>query len=103
SAKRGQTLFEGKARCDRCHRPPEYTSERNYDVKLEPDGSPYSLWNPPSLRGVSDRGPHLHDGRARTLEEALEKHHASQKLGGQALTPHEHQALIASRQTLGTA
>ena len=64
AAKRGEKLFAGKARCARCHDGPEYTAKRNYDVKLEPDGSPYDLWNPPTLRGVWERGPFLHDGRA---------------------------------------
>jgi DNA-binding beta-propeller fold protein YncE len=100
AVRRGEALFEGKARCARCHQPPEYTSEHNYDVKLEPDGSPYKLWNPPSLRGVWDRGPYLHDGRAKTLDEVLEKHHAPEKLGGAALTPAERQDLIAFLQSL---
>jgi DNA-binding beta-propeller fold protein YncE len=100
AARRGEALFEGKARCARCHKPPEYTSEHNYDVKLEPDGSPYTLWNPPSLRGVWDRGPFLHDGRAKTLDEVLEKHHSPENLGGAALTPAERQDLIAFLQSL---
>ncbi len=41
AAERGRKIFENKARCTRCHDGPDYTSERNYDVKLEPDGSPY--------------------------------------------------------------
>ncbi len=68
---RGRLLFEGKARCARCHAAPEYTTPRNYDVKMESDGSPFKLWNPPSLRGVAERGPFLHDGRATTLDEVL--------------------------------
>ncbi|HZY85728.1 MAG TPA: hypothetical protein VFE78_12915, partial [Gemmataceae bacterium] len=57
AAKRGQAVFEGKAKCARCHQPPEYTSELNHDVKLEADGSPFKRWSPPTLRGVWDRGP----------------------------------------------
>ncbi len=91
---RGRMLFEGKARCARCHKGPEYTSEHNYDVKLEPDDSPYPLWNPPSLRGLWDRGPFLHDGRAATLDELLQKHHAPELLGGQPLSPGERQDLV---------
>jgi len=74
AAKRGQTIFEGAAKCIRCHAGPEYTSEHNYDVKLEADGSPYRRWNPPSLRGVWQRGPYLHDGRAATLADAIKLH-----------------------------
>ena len=91
---RGRVLFEGKARCARCHAAPEYTTPHNYDVKLEPDGSPFKTWNPPSLRGLSDRGVYMHDGRATTLEEVLRLDHAPDKLGGAALTPAERADLI---------
>jgi DNA-binding beta-propeller fold protein YncE len=94
SAQRGQTLFHGKARCVRCHHGENYTSESNYDVKLEPDGSPYARWNPPSLLGLFDRSPYLHDGRAKTLDDLLRKHHAPEHLGGQALTAQERLDLI---------
>jgi DNA-binding beta-propeller fold protein YncE len=94
-ARRGQVLFDGKARCARCHKGDDYTSDRNYDVKLEPDGSPYTLWNPPSLRGLHDRGPCLHDGRAHSLDDLLRTHHAPEKLGGEALTDDERRDLIA--------
>jgi len=94
AAERGQAIFRGKARCVRCHQGEQYTSSKTYDVKLEPDGSPYELWNPPSLRGVYDRGPYLHDGRAETLEEVLERVHAPEKLGAQPLTAEERCDLI---------
>ena len=94
AAERGQVIFRGKGRCVRCHQGEQYTSSKTYDVKLEPDGSPYELWNPPSLRGVYDRGPYLHDGRAETLEEVLERAHAPEKLGAQPLTPEERRDLI---------
>jgi YVTN family beta-propeller protein len=91
---RGRALFEGKARCARCHAGPDYTTPKNYDVKLEPDGSPFKLWNPPSLRGLSDRSSYLHDGRAGTLDEVLRSDHAPDKLGGAVLTPGERADLI---------
>jgi YVTN family beta-propeller protein len=94
AARRGEILFEGAAKCSRCHPPPEYTSEHTYDVKLEADGSPYPRWNPPSLRGLWQRGPYLHDGRADTLDELLQGPHAPEKLGGRALTPAERRDLI---------
>ena len=92
---RGRAIFEGKARCARCHQGPDYTTPRNYDVKLEPDGSPYTLWNPPTLRGVADRGPFLHDARSKTLDDLLTKDHSSEKLAGAVLTPAERANLIA--------
>jgi YVTN family beta-propeller protein len=94
SAERGKAIFHGKARCARCHQGENYTSKSNYDVHLEPDGSPYPHWNPPSLLGLWDRGPFLHDGRASNLEELLDKHHGSEKLEGQPLTPNERQDLL---------
>jgi cytochrome c peroxidase len=99
-SKRGEALFRRKANCIRCHKGEQYTSEGLYDVGLEPDGSPYRLWNPPSLRGVRDRGPFLHDGRAPTLDAVLRKHHAPEKLGGEALTDEERKDLIAFLQSL---
>ena len=52
-------------------------------MKLETDGSPYKKWNPPSLRGVWDRGPYLHDGRAKTLEEACWRAPQAREVGGE--------------------
>jgi DNA-binding beta-propeller fold protein YncE len=100
AAKRGEALFAGAAKCARCHAAPEYTSEHNYDVKLEEDDSPYRRWNPPSLRGLWQRGPYLHDGRAESLDELLQGPHAPEKLGGQALTPAQRRDLIAFLQSL---
>jgi cytochrome c peroxidase len=100
SAKRGQALFDGAAKCAHCHTGPEYTSEHTYDVKLEADDSPYPRWNPPSLRGVWQRGPFLHDGRAATLEGLLQGPHAPEKLGGKALTPAQRQDLISFLESL---
>jgi DNA-binding beta-propeller fold protein YncE len=91
----GELLFKGKAGCSRCHREPYYTSAGVYDVKLEAEGSPYKLWNPPSLLGLHDRGPYLHDGRAKTLDEVLEKYHTPAQVGGQELTEQERADLRA--------
>jgi hypothetical protein len=100
AVRRGQAVFAGKGRCARCHKGEQYTSDGVYDVKLEPDGSPYRLWNPPSLLGVWDRGPFLHDGRAKTLADVLEKDHAPEKLGADALTPDERRDLIVFLRSL---
>jgi cytochrome c peroxidase len=94
AARRGQSVFAGKARCAGCHRGERFTSTKNYDVKLEADGSPFELWNPPSLLGLSDRGPYLHDGRAETLEELLKSYHAPEKFGASSLSPEERRDLI---------
>jgi DNA-binding beta-propeller fold protein YncE len=94
SAEQGKAVFEGKAHCIRCHHGDDYTSTRTFDLKLEPDGSPYEEWNPPSLRGVIDRGPYLHDGRAATLDELLRLYHGPEKLGGARLSVDERRDLI---------
>ncbi|HEX5269240.1 MAG TPA: c-type cytochrome, partial [Gemmataceae bacterium] len=99
AAARGEKLFHGKAACAHCHKGDEYTSGGVYDVKLEEDGSPYDKWNPPSLRGLWDRGPYLHDARAETLEDVL-KYHGPERLGGQELTPDERKDLIAFLKSL---
>src|SRR5262249_57526968 len=99
-AERGKAVFYDKAHCVKCHKEPYYTSTTNYDVKVEPDGSPYKLWNPPSLQGVWERGPYMHDGRAKTLDELLTKHHSSELLGGPKLTDGEREDLIAFLLTL---
>jgi len=49
-------------------------------VGLEEKGDKYKGYNPPALRGVATRGPWLHDGRARTLEELFMKHHRPKAL-----------------------
>jgi DNA-binding beta-propeller fold protein YncE len=86
---RGSLLFHEKAGCSRCHREPYYTTPGIYDVNLKAEGSPYSHWNPPSLLGLYDRGPYLHDGRAKTLNEVLQKHHTPEMLGAERLTEKE--------------
>jgi cytochrome c peroxidase len=100
AAERGKVIFESKARCARCHKGELYTSDTNYDLKLGYDGSPFDLWNPPSLLGVWDRGPFMHDGRAETLEQLIEKQHVPEKLGGQALTAEERRDLVAFLKSL---
>jgi cytochrome c peroxidase len=100
AVRRGQAIFADRARCGRCHRGDHYTSDHNYDLKLASDGSPYKLWNPPSLLGLTDRGPYLHDGRARTLDELLRKYYVPQELGGEPLSSAEREDLIAFLKSL---
>ena len=64
---RGRAVFEAQG-CAACHVPPlTYTSDQVVDVGLE-DGQGLSRFNPPSLRGVSQRDSLLHDGRAKSLD-----------------------------------
>lgn len=68
---RGKSVFESQ-RCARCHAPSEYTSRSTFDVGLK-DEFDHSLFNPPSLRGVSHRDRLFHDNRARSLEEVFKQ------------------------------
>lgn len=86
---RGQQVFQD-AGCVRCHVPPlTYTSDTTYDVQIH-DEAGHKLFNPPSLRGVSQRDSYFHDARVKSLEEVLEQGHFTQK----TLTPEERTALL---------
>jgi YVTN family beta-propeller protein len=84
--KRGQDVFEAR-RCNRCHTPSEYTSNAAYDVGLK-DEFNYTKFNPPSLRGVSQRDNLFHDNRAAGLEEVFTKfkHQVEEGLSDQDLS-----------------
>ncbi len=63
--KRGFALFSGKAGCMTCHLPASYDKKGPEDVG---SGGPFKV---PSLRNVSKTGPYFHDGRFKTLDEAV--------------------------------
>ena len=69
---RGKTVFENHD-CSRCHAAPTFTTPKAYDVGLT-DKQGNKLFNPPSLRGVSHRGPFFHNNGAATLEDVFLKH-----------------------------
>jgi cytochrome c peroxidase len=69
---RGKAVFENHD-CARCHAAPTFTTPKTYDVGLT-DKQGNKLFNPPSLRGVSHRGPFFHNNSAATLEDAFLKH-----------------------------
>jgi DNA-binding beta-propeller fold protein YncE/cytochrome c553 len=80
ATERGHAIFT-RYKCDRCHIPPTFTSPRVYDVGLRDDlGN--RQFNPPSLRGVSQRSAFFHDGRARSLRDvfAVHKHPGNTQL-----------------------
>ena len=66
---RGRAVF-GSQGCAECHRPPAYTTAEVFDVGLR-DKRGLRAFNPPSLRGVSQRAPYFHDNRAATLRDVL--------------------------------
>ena len=96
AAQRGKKVFESaKAACNTCHGGPEFTDGKVHDVGLDEPGTRYSGHNPPSLRGAYDKDPYLHDGRAKTLLEALKPDHAPDKVTGLGeLTDNELQDLV---------
>lgn len=86
---RGQKVFE-RHDCARCHAPPNYTTPDTYDVGLK-DKEGNTSFNPPSLRGLSHRGPFFHDGSAKTLGEVfVERKHP----GGAVYSPEEVKDLV---------
>lgn len=74
-ARQGRDLFEGKARCARCHCGETLQDGERHDVGY---GGPFRT---PSLRGVSDRAPLLHDGRALGIEDIFLRHNESKRHG----------------------
>jgi DNA-binding beta-propeller fold protein YncE len=100
AAKRGEAVFRAKA-CDACHAPPYFTNDEAVLTGLESPDDAFKGFNPPPLRGVGRRAPYLHDGRARTLEEVLQKHHRPLKLTGKEdPTPEELRDLVAFLRSL---
>ncbi len=69
---RGREVFETNG-CADCHAPPTFSTPEVYDVGLE-DSYGNRDFNPPSLRGVSQRDRLLHDRSARTYREAIQAH-----------------------------
>ena len=104
---RGETLFNGKARCAACHPAPYYTdnsmhnlmAERFYRQELV-NGMMMAHDGPIKtfpLRGIKDSPPYLHDGRCFTLEDTVEYFNLVQQL---QLTAQEKQDIVAFLRSL---
>jgi YVTN family beta-propeller protein len=102
AARRGEQVFQSdRAGCARCHSGPYFTDGRIHNVGTGEAGDVYKGYNPPTLLGVYDRVLYLHDGRARTLEEALKgPHHPAKVTGRGELTEEEWTDLLAYLKTL---
>jgi YVTN family beta-propeller protein len=102
AAERGEAVFRSaKAACNTCHGGPDLTDGRIHKVGLEEPGDVYRGYNPPSLRGVYDKDPYLHDGRAESLRKALTGPHNPESVTGVAgLSDQELEDLIAYLKTL---
>lgn len=79
SAKRGFTLFTGKARCVLCHTGWRFTDDQFHDIGnfQSVDQGRYKITNnpkemyamkTPGLREIAHRAPYMHDGSVPTLE-----------------------------------
>jgi YVTN family beta-propeller protein len=92
-AKRGEALFEGKAGCAACH---AGSRRGGTGIKASVGTTPTGLdLDVPQLAGVFDSAPYLHDGRAATLEEVLERYNGQGRHGKvQNLTVEERAALV---------
>ncbi len=100
-ASRGEAVFRSKkANCASCHSGPEFTDGKRHDIGMNERRDVYKGHNPPSLIGVRDKDPYLHDGRARTLRDALTGDHAPEALGGGSLSEVELSDLIAYLKSL---
>ncbi len=82
-AERGKAVYRSaKAACNTCHGGPELTDGKIHIVGLEEPDDAYRGYNPPSLRGIYDKDPYLHDGRSKTLREALSGPHSADAASG---------------------
>jgi len=87
---RGETLFNGKARCAYCHPAPYYTDNSMHNLKAErfykqemTNGMMMAHDGPIKtfpLRGIKDSPPFMHDGRCFTLEDTVEYFNLIQQL-----------------------
>jgi len=73
SGQRGKALFEGKARCVRCHPGPYYTDKKMHAVGVRSSNEPDGRYDTPSLVEAFRTAPYLHDGRAASIPEVLTK------------------------------
>lgn len=73
-ADRGRTIFESSTtRCAVCHPAPFYTDRQKHDVGTAdgPDELAGREMDTPTLRGLANTAPYLHDGSAPTLVDVL--------------------------------
>jgi cytochrome c peroxidase len=85
AARRGLSLFEGKARCASCHAGFNFTDEGYHNLGVgmdrpEPDLGRYTVtkrdvnrgsFKTPTLRDVARRPPYMHDGSVKSLADVV--------------------------------
>jgi cytochrome c peroxidase len=85
AARRGYTVFAGKASCKTCHNSRDFTNEtfRNIGLKprapadiglylVSPEPGNWGAFRTPSLRDVELTAPYMHDGSLATLKDVIE-------------------------------
>ncbi len=68
----GRIVFE-KQGCAECHAGQRLTKDSLEDVGMDDGLAGHHLFNPPSLRSVKQTAPYFHDGRAKSLEEVIDR------------------------------
>jgi cytochrome c peroxidase len=132
-AKAGFEVFraDDKAQCSLCHVPPLYSDKSFHNIgigfdKEKPDmgrgkilddkkdpgaEAMMGAFKTPSLRSVTETGPYFHDGRAKTLDEAvslllkggIDNPHRDEKLKERKITAAETKQLMAFLKALTPA
>jgi hypothetical protein len=107
AAKRGQALFDGKAKCSSCHVPPTFSEPGNNLHKpadictdsFEADRSPTHAYRTTPLRGLWARakGGFYHDGRYQTLGSVVDHYNSCL---GLSLTTRERSDLVQYLKTI---
>jgi cytochrome c peroxidase len=84
----GKQIFFGQGNCDRCHSTETFTmanaKNNGLDVVSEDNGvgavtgirNQNALFKVPSLRGIAESAPYMHDGRFKTLAEVVEHYNS---------------------------
>lgn len=97
SEKRGFILFNGKARCARCHTGFAFTDGAFHDIGLADEddlgrgavigvAEANHAFKTPTLIDIADRAPYMHDGSLRDLEAVLD-HYESGIVARPTLSP----------------
>lgn len=81
SERRGASLFFGKANCYKCHSGPDFTDDRFHNTGVEPTAEGRAAvsknrqdigkFKTPTLHGISQTSPYMHNGSLRTLDEVI--------------------------------
>lgn len=122
SAKRGMNLFFGKANCDACHVGPDFSDFKYHNLGIginskKPDWGRYLVtkkdgdrgrFKTPTLRGLLDTAPYMHDGSEKTLGEVIDLYnkggipnpHLDHEIHPLGLNPGEKKDLIAFLESL---